>query len=127
MKESANVFDRENVMKGELVTSVRGGGKKKRDAEDPSCLTIASSSFLNSRQVLLLIYSLNSQLCPSPLVGYSLAIITEHLLSSTVALLSVYDKTGLLDLAKGLHAAGVRLLGSGGTAKKIRDAGIPIE
>jgi len=43
------------------------------------------------------------------------------------ALLSVYDKTDLLDLAKGLQTAGVRLLGSGGTAKKIRDAGIPIE
>ncbi|KZT52984.1 AICARFT/IMPCHase bienzyme [Calocera cornea HHB12733] len=44
-----------------------------------------------------------------------------------IALLSVYDKTGLLELAQGLHAQGVRLLGSGGTAKKIRDAGIPIE
>ncbi|PPQ97867.1 hypothetical protein CVT26_013036 [Gymnopilus dilepis] len=44
-----------------------------------------------------------------------------------IALLSVYDKTDLLDLAAGLHSAGVRLLGSGGTAKKIRDAGIPIE
>ena len=43
------------------------------------------------------------------------------------ALLSVYDKTDLLDFARGLSAAGVRLLGSGGTAKKIRDAGIPIE
>ena len=43
------------------------------------------------------------------------------------ALLSVYDKANLLDLASGLHDAGVRLLGSGGTAKKIRDAGIPIE
>ena len=43
------------------------------------------------------------------------------------ALLSVYDKTNLLDLASGLHGAGVRLLGSGGTAKKIREAGIPIE
>lgn len=43
------------------------------------------------------------------------------------ALLSVYDKTGLIDLAKDLHDAGVRLLGSGGTAKKIRDEGIPIE
>ena len=44
-----------------------------------------------------------------------------------IALLSVYDKTGLVALAKGLHDAGVRLLGSGGTAKKIRDAGIPVE
>ena len=43
------------------------------------------------------------------------------------ALLSVYDKTDLLDLAKGLTSAGVRLLGSGGTAKKIREAGISIE
>ena len=43
------------------------------------------------------------------------------------ALLSVYDKTGLVEFATGLHAAGVRLLGSGGTAKKIREAGIPIE
>ncbi|KAF8903424.1 cytidine deaminase-like protein [Gymnopilus junonius] len=44
-----------------------------------------------------------------------------------IALLSVYDKSDLLDLANGLHSAGVRLLGSGGTAKKIREAGIPIE
>ncbi|KAF9454439.1 bifunctional purine biosynthesis protein ade10 [Macrolepiota fuliginosa MF-IS2] len=44
-----------------------------------------------------------------------------------IALLSVYDKANLLDLAKGLSESGVRLLGSGGTAKKIREAGIPIE
>ncbi|KAJ7663878.1 bifunctional purine biosynthesis protein ade10 [Mycena polygramma] len=48
-------------------------------------------------------------------------------MSQAIALLSVYDKTDLLDFAKGLSSAGVRLLGSGGTAKKIRDAGIPIE
>ncbi|KDR67712.1 hypothetical protein GALMADRAFT_257997 [Galerina marginata CBS 339.88] len=48
-------------------------------------------------------------------------------MAQPIALLSVYDKTDLLDLAKGLQSAGVRLLGSGGTAKKIRDAGIPIE
>ena len=45
----------------------------------------------------------------------------------SLALLSVYDKTDLLDLAKGLAVAGVRLLGSGGTAKKIREAGTWIE
>ncbi|KAG6897702.1 bifunctional phosphoribosylaminoimidazolecarboxamide formyltransferase/IMP cyclohydrolase [Termitomyces sp. T32_za158] len=44
-----------------------------------------------------------------------------------IALLSVYDKTGLIELAQGLAKAGVRLLGSGGTAKKIREAEIPIE
>ncbi|KAH7907356.1 AICARFT IMPCHase bienzyme [Hygrophoropsis aurantiaca] len=48
-------------------------------------------------------------------------------MSQPIALLSVYDKTNLLDLAKGLSEAGVRLLGSGGTAKKIREAGISIE
>ncbi|KAG2011279.1 bifunctional purine biosynthesis protein ade10 [Coprinopsis cinerea AmutBmut pab1-1] len=48
-------------------------------------------------------------------------------MSQPIALLSVYDKTGLLELAKGLADAGVRLLGSGGTAKKIRDAGLAIE
>ncbi|TCD71770.1 Bifunctional purine biosynthesis protein ade10 [Steccherinum ochraceum] len=46
---------------------------------------------------------------------------------TAIALLSVYDKTGLVEFATGLHSAGVRLLGSGGTAKKIREAGIPIE
>ncbi|KIY44998.1 AICARFT/IMPCHase bienzyme [Fistulina hepatica ATCC 64428] len=44
-----------------------------------------------------------------------------------IALLSVYDKTNLIELAQGLYDTGVRLLGSGGTAKKIRDAGIPVE
>lgn len=44
-----------------------------------------------------------------------------------IALLSVYDKTGLLDLAKGLISNGVKLLGSGGTAKMIREAGFAID
>jgi AICAR transformylase/IMP cyclohydrolase PurH len=39
----------------------------------------------------------------------------------------VYDKTGLLPFATALSKSGVRLLGSGGTAKKIREAGIAIE
>lgn len=45
----------------------------------------------------------------------------------TAALLSVYDKTGLLPFAKELKALGFRLLGSGGTAKLIRENGIEIE
>src|SRR3984957_5369595 len=44
-----------------------------------------------------------------------------------VALLSVSDKTGLFELAKALHARGVKLLSSGGTAKALTDAGIPVE
>ena len=43
------------------------------------------------------------------------------------ALLSVYDKTDLLPFAKELKALGFRLLGSGGTAKLIREAGLEIE
>ncbi|TRM65427.1 cytidine deaminase-like protein [Schizophyllum amplum] len=48
-------------------------------------------------------------------------------MSQPIALLSVFDKTGLIPLAQRLVGAGVRLLGSGGTAKKIREAGIQIE
>lgn len=44
-----------------------------------------------------------------------------------IAILSVYDKTGLLDLAKGLVKQNIRLLASGGTAKLIREAGFPVE
>ncbi len=42
------------------------------------------------------------------------------------ALLSVSDKTGLVEFAKGLHELGVELLSTGGTAKAIRDAEIPV-
>jgi phosphoribosylaminoimidazolecarboxamide formyltransferase/IMP cyclohydrolase len=42
------------------------------------------------------------------------------------ALLSVWDKTGLLDLARVLHELGVELVSSGGTATAIADAGIPV-
>ncbi len=42
------------------------------------------------------------------------------------ALLSVYDKTGIADLAGKLHAAGVELLSSGGTAEVIAAANIPV-
>lgn len=44
-----------------------------------------------------------------------------------LAILSVYDKTGLLDLAKGLIKNNVRLLASGGTAKLIREGGFRVE
>lgn len=43
------------------------------------------------------------------------------------AILSVYDKTGLLDLAKGLQDRGVKMLASGGTARMIREANFPVE
>ncbi|MGN8225852.1 bifunctional phosphoribosylaminoimidazolecarboxamide formyltransferase/IMP cyclohydrolase [Gracilimonas sp. BCB1] len=43
------------------------------------------------------------------------------------ALLSVSDKTGLAELAKALHSAGVELISTGGTAKAIEAEGIPVK
>lgn len=42
------------------------------------------------------------------------------------ALISVSDKTGIVELAQALHAAGVRILSTGGTAKLIADAGVHV-
>ena len=42
------------------------------------------------------------------------------------ALLSVSDKTGLIDLGKALAARGVELLSTGGSAKTLRDAGLEV-
>ncbi|ANT62051.1 bifunctional phosphoribosylaminoimidazolecarboxamide formyltransferase/inosine monophosphate cyclohydrolase [Salipiger sp. CCB-MM3] len=42
------------------------------------------------------------------------------------ALISVSDKTGLIDLAKALSARGVELLSTGGSAKAIREAGLTV-
>ncbi|MDQ3510669.1 MAG: bifunctional phosphoribosylaminoimidazolecarboxamide formyltransferase/IMP cyclohydrolase, partial [Pseudomonadota bacterium] len=47
-------------------------------------------------------------------------------LKITRALLSVSDKAGLLELARALSARGVELLSTGGTAKAIRAAGLPV-
>jgi len=43
------------------------------------------------------------------------------------ALLSVSDKTGITEFAKKLHEAGVELLSTGGTAKTLREAGLPVK
>ena len=42
------------------------------------------------------------------------------------ALISVYDKTGLEELAFGLHAGGVELVSTGSTAARISAAGVPV-
>ena len=42
------------------------------------------------------------------------------------ALISVSDKTGILELAQALHALGIKLLSTGGTAKLLADAGLPV-
>jgi len=42
------------------------------------------------------------------------------------ALLSVSDKEGLVEFARGLRALGVELIGTEGTAKTLKDAGLPV-
>jgi phosphoribosylaminoimidazolecarboxamide formyltransferase / IMP cyclohydrolase len=47
-------------------------------------------------------------------------------MTALTALLSVSDKTGVLEFARALNALGVRLLSTGGTAKLLADAGLPV-
>lgn len=42
------------------------------------------------------------------------------------ALLSVSDKTGLIDFAQSLHRLGIALVSTGGTAKALAEAGLPV-
>jgi phosphoribosylaminoimidazolecarboxamide formyltransferase/IMP cyclohydrolase len=42
------------------------------------------------------------------------------------ALIGVSDKSGLLEFATGLHAAGVEIVSTGGTARTLADAGVPV-
>ena len=44
----------------------------------------------------------------------------------TTALLSVSDKTGIVDFARALHQRGVKLLSTGGTAKLLAESGLPV-
>ena len=41
------------------------------------------------------------------------------------ALLSVWDKTGIIDFARGLQELGVEILSTGGTARALAEAGAP--
>lgn len=42
------------------------------------------------------------------------------------ALVSVYDKAGIVDFVRRLHAAGVEIVSTGGTSRAITEAGIPV-
>jgi phosphoribosylaminoimidazolecarboxamide formyltransferase/IMP cyclohydrolase len=42
------------------------------------------------------------------------------------ALLSVHDKTGVVEFARGLDALGAEILSTGGTAKLLRESGVPV-
>jgi phosphoribosylaminoimidazolecarboxamide formyltransferase/IMP cyclohydrolase len=50
----------------------------------------------------------------------------EHRVPIRRALVSVYDKSGLEDLVRGLHDAGVVLVSTGGSAKLIEGLGLPV-
>ncbi len=52
--------------------------------------------------------------------------VATYIRAMPTALLSVYDKTGIVELAAGLHAAGWRIVSSGGTAKVVAAAGVPV-
>lgn len=47
--------------------------------------------------------------------------------TAKLAVLSVSDKAGVIELARGLAAAGLSLVASGGTANKLRDAGLQVK
>ena len=49
---------------------------------------------------------------------------TAHPRRITRALLSVSDKTGLIDLARALAGYGIELISTGGTAKALKEAGL---
>ncbi len=52
--------------------------------------------------------------------------ITDDRIELRRALVSVYDKTGLAELVRGLHDSGVELVSTGGSAKLIADLGLPV-
>ena len=51
---------------------------------------------------------------------------TSHPRRITRALLSVSDKTGLVDFASALAGYGIELISTGGTAKALNDAGLKV-
>jgi len=51
---------------------------------------------------------------------------TDHLRRISSALLSVSDKTGLIDFARGLAGHGIELVSTGGTGKALAEAGLPV-
>ena len=48
-------------------------------------------------------------------------------MADLTALLSVSDKTGIVDFARALHAQGIKLLSTGGTAKLLAESGLPVK
>ena len=53
-------------------------------------------------------------------------ILNQNPIKINRALLSVFNKTGVAELAKSLHELGVEILSTGGTAKALRNANVPV-
>ena len=53
-------------------------------------------------------------------------ILNQNPIKINRALLSVFNKTGVTELAKSLHELGVEILSTGGTAKALRNANVPV-
>src|SRR6187402_2764741 len=53
-------------------------------------------------------------------------IMTDHLRRISRALLSVSDKTGLVDFARALAKHGIELVSTGGTRRTLADAGLAV-
>ena len=51
---------------------------------------------------------------------------TEHLRRASRALISVSDKSGLVEFAKALAGYGIELVSTGGTRKTLSDAGLTV-
>ncbi|HWG07106.1 MAG TPA: bifunctional phosphoribosylaminoimidazolecarboxamide formyltransferase/IMP cyclohydrolase, partial [Beijerinckiaceae bacterium] len=51
---------------------------------------------------------------------------SSHFRRVTRALISVSDKTGLIDFARALHGRGIELVSTGGTSRAIAEAGLPV-
>ena len=53
-------------------------------------------------------------------------ILNQNSIKVNRALISVFNKTGVAELAKSLHELGVEILSTGGTAKALRNANVPV-
>jgi phosphoribosylaminoimidazolecarboxamide formyltransferase/IMP cyclohydrolase len=60
-------------------------------------------------------------------VGLSYRRIGRQQMAVQRALISVFDKTGVLEFAKRINALGIEILSTGGTAKLLRDAGVAVK
>lgn len=99
-------------------------GCRSPESRDPCWILLTNKSFFLSR--LIVMAHTIAAVQGTHDESHSPSGSTQSLFKIERALLSVSDKTGLVDLAKFLEANGVEILSTGGTAKAMRDAGIKV-